>query len=60
MPREQPPPLKQTIGRLRKSPITMSEYSGFELIFNYTSDPFGFAVKRKSNGQTLFNSSSDK
>ncbi|XP_023897382.1 putative alpha-xylosidase 2 [Quercus suber] len=27
---------------------------------SYTLDPFGFAVKRKSNGQTLFNSSSDK
>ncbi|KAK4592797.1 hypothetical protein RGQ29_017087 [Quercus rubra] len=60
LPRDQPPPLKQTIGRSRKSPITVSEYTGSELIFSYTSDPFGFAVKRKSNGQTIFNSSSDK
>ncbi|XP_075646389.1 alpha-xylosidase 1-like [Castanea sativa] len=62
LPREQPPALKQTIGRSRKSPITVSEteYSGSELIFSYTADPFGFAVKRKSNGQTLFNSSSDE
>ncbi|KAJ6429778.1 hypothetical protein OIU84_021222 [Salix udensis] len=34
------------------------EYSGSELIFSYIADPFSFAVKRKSNGQTLFNSSS--
>nr|XP_023876086.1 alpha-xylosidase 1-like isoform X1 [Quercus suber]XP_023876092.1 alpha-xylosidase 1-like isoform X2 [Quercus suber] len=61
LPREQPPVLKQAIGRSRKSPITVAEteYSGSELIFSYTTDPFGFAVKRKSNGQTLFNSSSD-
>lgn len=59
LPREQPPKLKQTIGKSRKSSITASEYSGPELIFSYTKDPFGFAVKRKSNGQTLFNSSSD-
>uniref|UniRef100_A0A2N9GDX2 Uncharacterized protein n=1 Tax=Fagus sylvatica TaxID=28930 RepID=A0A2N9GDX2_FAGSY len=60
LPREKPPALKQTIGRSRKSPITVTEYSGSELIFSYTTDPFGFAVRRKSNGQTLFNSSSDK
>ncbi|KAK4592796.1 hypothetical protein RGQ29_017086 [Quercus rubra] len=62
LPREQPPVLKQTIGRSRKSPITVAEtdYPGSELIFSYTTDPFGFAVKRKSNGQTLFNSSSDE
>ncbi|XP_059316976.1 alpha-xylosidase 1-like isoform X2 [Lycium ferocissimum] len=34
-----------------------SEYSGNELMFSYISDPFSFSVKRKSNGQTLFNSS---
>ncbi|KAG7941767.1 hypothetical protein I3843_16G062900 [Carya illinoinensis] len=49
----------QTIARSSKSPITVSEYSGSELIVSFTTDPFGFAVKRKSNGQTLFNSSSD-
>ncbi|KAK6242826.1 Glycoside hydrolase family 31 - like 2 [Theobroma cacao] len=58
LPREQPPSSKQTIGRSRKNPITVSELSGSELIFCYTADPFSFAVKRKSNGQTLFNSSS--
>ncbi|KAK8482798.1 hypothetical protein V6N11_024245 [Hibiscus sabdariffa] len=58
LPREQPPALKQTIGRSRKNPITVSEIAGSELIFSYTADPFSFAVKRKSNGQTLFNSSS--
>ncbi|KAK9276124.1 hypothetical protein L1049_005655 [Liquidambar formosana] len=60
LPREQPPQLKQSIGRSRKNPIAASEYSGSELIFSYTADPFGFAVRRKSNGQTLFNTSSEK
>ncbi|KDP29400.1 hypothetical protein JCGZ_18321 [Jatropha curcas] len=60
LPREQPPALKQTVGRSRKSPITVQEFSGSELIFSYKVDPFSFAVKRKSNGQTLFNSSSDE
>lgn len=59
LPRDQPPPLKQTIGRLRKNPIAESEYSSSELVFSYKSDPFSFAVKRKSNGETLFDSSSD-
>ncbi|KAK3005604.1 hypothetical protein RJ639_016816 [Escallonia herrerae] len=60
LPRDQPPSLKQTIGRSRKNPITASEYSSSELIFSYIPDPFGFAVKRKSNGETLFNSSADE
>ncbi|OIW16692.1 hypothetical protein TanjilG_28749 [Lupinus angustifolius] len=61
LPREQPPALAQTIGRSRKNkdPITVSEYSGSELLFTYTSDPFSFKVKRKSNGETLFDTSSD-
>ena len=58
LPREQPPASKQTIGRSRKNPIAFSELAGSELIFSCTADPFSFAVKRKSNGQTLFNSSS--
>ncbi|GAB4828833.1 NAD(P)H-dependent D-xylose reductase (XR) [Ancistrocladus abbreviatus] len=58
--REEPPPLKQAIGKSRKiSPISVSKISGNELIFSYTSDPFSFSVERKSNGQTLFNTSSD-
>ncbi|CAL5399625.1 unnamed protein product [Camellia sinensis] len=60
LPRDQPTPSKQTIGRSRKNPVTASEFSGSELIFSYTADPFAFSVKRKSNGQTLFNSSSDQ
>ncbi|OVA03647.1 Glycoside hydrolase [Macleaya cordata] len=60
LPREQPPALKKSVGESGKIPLTSSEVSGIELIFSYTSDPFGFAVKRKSNGQTLFNSSSDE
>lgn len=59
LPREQPPKLEHTIGRSRKSTVTVSDYPGTELIFSLTSNPFGFAVRRKSNGQTLFNSSSD-
>lgn len=51
--------MKQTIGRSRKNPITVSEFSGSELIFSYTADPFTFAVRRKSTGETLFNTSSD-
>ncbi|CAL5396558.1 unnamed protein product [Camellia sinensis] len=60
LPRDQPTPSKQTIGRSRKNPVTASEFSGSELIFSYTADPFAFSVKRKSNGQILFNSSSDQ
>lgn len=60
LPREKPPALKQNIKRLRKNQISVSEYSGSELVFSYTTDPFSFAVKRKSNGDTLFNSSSDE
>ncbi|XP_058768818.1 alpha-xylosidase 1-like [Vicia villosa] len=61
LPREQPPPLKQNIKRLKKKkkPLSVSEYSSSELVFSYTSDPFSFAVKRKSNGDTLFDSNSD-
>jgi alpha-D-xyloside xylohydrolase len=58
IPREQPPPLTQTIGKFRKNPIDVSEYSGSELLFSYISNPFSFSVKRKSNGETLFNSTS--
>lgn len=39
------------------TPYTDSEYSGDELIFSYSKDPFWFAVKRRSNGHTLFNTS---
>ncbi|XP_043715278.1 alpha-xylosidase 1 [Telopea speciosissima] len=57
LPREQPPLVKKTIGKARKTLFSPSDYSIGELIFSYTVDPFGFAVRRKSNGQTLFNSS---
>ncbi|XLS72612.1 hypothetical protein HN51_029477 [Arachis hypogaea] len=60
LPREQPPPLKQSIEFLKKKNSTwVSEYSGSELVLTYTPDPFSFAVTRKSNGDTLFNSTSD-
>ncbi|CAN4121867.1 unnamed protein product [Withania somnifera] len=62
LPRESPPSLKQTIGKSRKSQfpqLQSSEYSTNELMFSYTTDPFSFSVKRKSNGQTLFNTSSE-
>ncbi|KAL3510799.1 hypothetical protein ACH5RR_030200 [Cinchona calisaya] len=62
IPREKPPALKKAIVRSRKNQnsIPLSEYESNELIFSYISDPFSFAVKRKSNGQTLFNSSSEE
>ncbi|KAF9625571.1 hypothetical protein IFM89_024344, partial [Coptis chinensis] len=61
LPREQPPALKKAIGKSTTVVYGESEISGNdELIFSYISDPFSFAVKRKSNGQTLFNSSSDE
>ncbi|KAK9051099.1 hypothetical protein SSX86_027725 [Deinandra increscens subsp. villosa] len=49
---------KQTVAQSStKTPlITPTELAGGELIFTYTTDPFSFAVTRKSNGETLFNS----
>ncbi|KVI05310.1 alpha-xylosidase 1-like [Cynara cardunculus var. scolymus] len=58
LPRDRPS--TQAIGKSRENPITVSEFSGGELIFSCIADPFSFAVKRKSNGQTLFNSTADK
>ncbi|KAF5200395.1 Alpha-glucosidase [Thalictrum thalictroides] len=60
LPREQPPTLKKSIGKSRKVLYGESEISGNKLIFSYISDPFSFVVKRKSDGQILFNSSSDE
>lgn len=54
LPRDQPPPPG---AKASSSPFTASEYAGGDLIFSFTSDPFTFAVRRKSNGQTLFDSS---
>lgn len=62
LPRDKPPALTQTIGwsRKTKNGLTSSEYAGNELIFGFQTDPFSFSVKRKSNGQTLFNSTSEE
>ncbi|KAK4720462.1 hypothetical protein R3W88_010695 [Solanum pinnatisectum] len=62
--RNTPPSLKQNVGgksrkNLFSSVAAESEYFGNELIFNYKNDPFSFSVKRKSNGEILFNSSFD-
>ncbi|KAK1322282.1 Alpha-xylosidase 1 [Acorus calamus] len=59
LPREQPPLLKNTIGGA-STPPTTQEYVGPNLIFSCTSDPFGFAIKRRSDGEVLFNSTSNK
>jgi alpha-D-xyloside xylohydrolase len=59
LPRQQPPPLKPNIKRFRKNSLSVSEYSSSELVFSYTSDPFSFKVKRKSNGDTLFDTNSN-
>lgn len=57
LPREKPPQLKQAaLGRASKDALAPSEYVGSELIFGYTADPFTFSVKRKSNGEILFDS----
>ncbi|KAG1334793.1 alpha-xylosidase 1 [Cocos nucifera] len=57
LPREQPPASGSSYGKSSSSPFTASEYAGDELVFSYIADPFAFAVRRKSNEQTLFNSS---
>ncbi|GAB2226585.1 hypothetical protein Droror1_Dr00022396 [Drosera rotundifolia] len=54
LPREEPPPLKQNIVNSRNLSLSASKISGNELIFSFTADPFSFSVKRKSNGQTVF------
>ncbi|KAI7738805.1 hypothetical protein M8C21_006252 [Ambrosia artemisiifolia] len=58
LPRQQPQTptsSKQTITQ----PTTQS-LPGNELIFTYTTNPFSFTITRKSNGQTLFNTATDK
>ncbi|CAM8948208.1 unnamed protein product [Rhodiola kirilowii] len=60
VPREKPWALKKSDAELNGNPHEVSEYSGSSLIFSYTADPFGFSVKRKSNGDTLFNSTADR
>nr|XP_043623382.1 alpha-xylosidase 1 [Erigeron canadensis] len=63
LPREQPPkPSKQTLGSQSadQKPITTTEFAGNELLFSYIANPFSFAVKRKSTGETLFNSLADE
>ncbi|KAI3733975.1 hypothetical protein L6452_13434 [Arctium lappa] len=58
LPRDRP--ATKSNGKSTAIPIAVSEFSGGELIFSCISDPFSFAVKRKSNGQTLFNTTADK
>ncbi|GAA0156464.1 glucosidase [Lithospermum erythrorhizon] len=64
LPREKPPSLKQSINIIsRKNTISLtspSNYAGSELVFSYKADPFSFSIKRKSNGQTIFDSSSEE
>lgn len=62
IPRAQPGGLPKAInGKSRKNQnvFANAKYVGGDLIFSYTADPFSFSVKRKSNGQTLFDSSTD-
>ncbi|KAL9662856.1 hypothetical protein QQ045_027691 [Rhodiola kirilowii] len=40
--------------KMKKS-TSPAEYSETELIFSYTSNPFGFVVRRKSNNDVVFN-----
>lgn len=59
LPRQNPPPPRGAVV-FPKNNVTVSENAGSELIFSYSADPFSFTVKRKSNGETLFNSGSDE
>lgn len=59
IPREKPHALENSNTELRGNSYKDFEYSSKSLIFSYTADPFGFSVKRKSNGDTLFNSTAD-
>ncbi|GLJ09405.1 hypothetical protein SUGI_0108790 [Cryptomeria japonica] len=58
LPRSQVPALEVSQTSKTANPVfEFSEFSGNELIFSCTANPFGFAIKRKSNGEVLFNSS---
>ncbi|KAI3840383.1 hypothetical protein MKW92_035558 [Papaver armeniacum] len=63
LPREKPPKstLHKTVaGKTGEIPLLSEKSSaGSELVFSYKSNPFSFAVKRKSNGETLFDSTSE-
>ncbi|KAK1416147.1 hypothetical protein QVD17_31935 [Tagetes erecta] len=60
LPRNQPPkPAQHPIPQSPTNPNIISNLSGPELIFSYTSNPFSFAITRKSNSQTLFNTTTD-
>uniref|UniRef100_A0A7N1A1R9 Alpha-glucosidase n=1 Tax=Kalanchoe fedtschenkoi TaxID=63787 RepID=A0A7N1A1R9_KALFE len=60
IPRERPPAgLKKSDAESNRNPYEVSEYAGSSLIFSYTANPFGFSVRRKSNGDILFNSTAD-
>ncbi|WOK93461.1 hypothetical protein Cni_G02159 [Canna indica] len=54
LPREHPPPPGAKSSTV---PFASSEYAGNDLVFSFSSDPFTFTVKRRSNEQTLFDSS---
>ncbi|MQM02306.1 hypothetical protein Taro_035070 [Colocasia esculenta] len=56
LPREQVPHAKPSTESAQSKP---TEYLGEELVFAYKADPFGFTVKRKSNGQTLFDTNAE-
>ncbi|XP_051150432.1 alpha-xylosidase 1-like [Andrographis paniculata] len=60
LPRETPPPLRQKLATEPSSIKSFSHYIGKELIFSYKPDPFTFSITRKSNGETLFNTTSDE
>lgn len=58
--REQAPadlPISSRKAKPAKSAFEFSKFAGGELIVSFISNPFGFAIKRKSNGDVLFNSS---
>uniref|UniRef100_A0A0C9QTK6 TSA: Wollemia nobilis Ref_Wollemi_Transcript_10409_2825 transcribed RNA sequence n=1 Tax=Wollemia nobilis TaxID=56998 RepID=A0A0C9QTK6_9CONI len=58
LPRAQVPALGGIHSVKTTNPVfEFSEFSGGELVFSCTANPFGFAIKRKAGGDVLFNSS---
>ncbi|KAL3654403.1 NAD(P)H-dependent D-xylose reductase (XR) [Castilleja foliolosa] len=58
LPRESPSSFNQTLGVQTQNPLKTTEYPGSDFIFSYKPDPFTFSVKRKSTGETLFDTDS--